>query len=74
MAQVVVTKAAVICDRPGCEKHVTEKGGRVHFMVDGEGRMTVEVHKCPEPEMKGIDLCREDLASFEKWWKSKEEP
>lgn len=68
MATIERVEKDVVCDRPGCGKRVTEKGGLV-MLSDGH-LLFLERPECTE-EMHGIDLCRECLQQIGNAWNRK---
>lgn len=67
--KVPITKEQVVCDRPGCGKRVTDKGGAM--VIEDHILMAVDTPKTDGSDH--IDLCRECLQSLGGWWAKKDE-
>lgn len=74
MAKVEITKEQTVCDRPGCSKRVTDKGG-IMVIHASESDTVAEVllieHGNPMPHGTFVDLCRECLDTMTKAWNRK---
>lgn len=68
MAKVERVETDVICDRPGCERRVTEKGG---IMITLEHDTTFTHGGAPEESNGHVDLCRECLQQMQSAWNRK---
>jgi hypothetical protein len=53
----------VVCDYPGCERRVTELGGRM--TLDSIAGPTLALGESTD---RTLDLCREHRRSLESWW------
>lgn len=74
MAKVEVTKEYIECDRPGCGKKVTDKGGimytighALHFAARGDALPGEMDHADAD------DLCRECFGQMQSAWNRKVE-
>jgi hypothetical protein len=68
VAKVERVETDVLCDRPGCGKRVTDKGG-ILFVLDSS------IITGPQPTAAvgddHVDLCRECLQQMQSAWKRK---
>lgn len=51
----------IVCDYPGCERRLTELGGRMALTSDGPTQAVADI-------TFAADLCREHRRSLENWW------
>lgn len=56
------TRTETICDYPGCDRRLTELGGKMALTPDGPAALA------GDSDSPAADLCREHRRSFESWW------
>lgn len=64
-------RVETVCDYPGCERRVTDLGGRM--TLDSIAGPTLALGESTD---RTLDLCREHRRSLESWWArgAKDEP
>jgi hypothetical protein len=74
MAKVEVKTEHVICDRPGCGKRITDKGGIMDIHAsESDNVADVMFIGCGSPMPPGtcVDLCRECMQQMGNAWNRK---